>query len=168
MFDSLEFEDIDSDKFETGMAMRGELDHSQTQQLAYFVSINVASLLLDFDSKKSYDHPSIQAFLNYVWKATSHNHPCPVSLRPALIQAMKERTQGGTLGALGGSGHVGGNLGALPNAPAVVLPGAKKASEPKLKKKPSLKKAAQQKIQACSSRLTELKCWTTKLNESAL
>ena len=57
--------------------------------------------------------------------------------------------------------------GGLPGGPGGVPPPSKK-SEPKPKKKPSIKKVAQQKIQACSSKLTDLKCWTTKLNESSL
>ena len=85
--------------------------------------------------------------------------PKPVP-RPVLTQALKQLPAGVNLPGLPGSGLAGGQDDSRPPPP----PPPPKTT----KKKAGPKKIAQQKIQVCSSKLTDIKCWSSKLQESAL
>ena len=152
VFDSLEYEDAESDKTESGIRASGDLDAAQTSQLGYLDIIIFLKMHFTKNNSKN-------ELIDLISLIRENAHP-----RSLLLQALQQ----GNKDAFGAAKPPAA-LGNVANqGQGGVQPPPPTQKEPKPKKKPGPKKIVQQKIQACSAKLTDLKCWTTKMNESAL
>ena len=154
VFDSMTFTDTTADKFESSLNVRGELDPQETRRLM-FLSSTFSVMLWAIDVTKQ----------NIVL-AILRPPKLPSDLRPHMLSAMKDMHKSSSFqppGALG-AGGLDRNDGTVPGA---VVPAAKrKAAAPK--KPAGVKKQVNSKIQICSSKLTDIKCWNTKVESSPL